>query len=128
MPSAARWNIVVSPPRDHPMAWSPGSPAGAPFLRDPARVLLSSHDRGVHGHNPRQALIGVGLGHQRGEHPLPGAIDGPHPQTVADGPPVAVLLTQMDPLRSGLELEGYRVDHLTVIPPTATPLRRPDLE
>lgn len=29
--SAARWILVVSPPRDRPTAWSPGSPAGAPL-------------------------------------------------------------------------------------------------
>ncbi|RZE94583.1 hypothetical protein C0L86_23875 [Streptomyces sp. SCA2-2] len=28
--SAARWIFVVSPPRERPMAWSPGSPAGEP--------------------------------------------------------------------------------------------------
>jgi hypothetical protein len=31
----------------------------------------------------------------------------------------------MNPLRPGLELESDRIDHLTVIPPATTPLRRP---
>jgi hypothetical protein len=46
-------------------------------------------------------------------------------QPVGYASPVAVLLRQVDSLRSGLELEGDRVDHLSVIPPPATPLRRP---
>lgn len=114
---------MVRPPRDRPMAWSAGSPTGAPFA-GPGRVLVGADDRGVDGAGPVEVLVGVGLGHQRGEHPLPGAVDGPHPQPVVDTPPVAVLLRQVHPLSSGLELEGDRVDHLTMIPPAATRLRR----
>jgi hypothetical protein len=122
--SAARWIFMVSPPRDRPMAWTPGSPAGAPFA-SPCRMLVSAHDRGVHRDNPVEVFVGVGLGHQRGEHPLPGAVNGPHPQPVVDAPPVAVLLRQMHPLGAGLELEGDRVDHLPMITPATTPSGRP---
>lgn len=41
---------------------------------------------------------------------------GPHPQPVADASPVAILLRQVDPLRSGLEPESDRVGHLAVVP------------
>lgn len=96
--SAARWIFVVSPPRDRPTAWSSGSPV----------------------------LVRVGLGHQGSELPLPGAIDGPHPRPVADTSRVAILPSRhMKPLGTRLKLEGDRVDHLTMVPPGATPLRRP---
>jgi len=51
----------------------------------------------------------------------------PHhnPEPVVDARPVAVPLRQVHPLRPGLELPGDRVDHLTVIPPSATPIRSP---
>lgn len=58
---------ILSAPRDRPMAWSCGSPAGALFTR-PGRVLMRAHDRGVHRHGPVHVLIGVGPGHQRGEN------------------------------------------------------------
>lgn len=122
--SAARWTFVVSPSRDRPMAWSPGSPAG-PLFAGPGRMLVSAHDRGVHRDSPVEILVGVGLGHQRGEHPLPGAVDGPHPQPVVDAPPVAVPLRQMHPLGAGLERESDRVDHLPMITPATTPSGRP---
>lgn len=39
--------------------------------------------------------------------------------------PLAVLLGHVHPLRSGPELEGDRVHHLPVGPPSATPFRSP---
>lgn len=84
-PSAARWIFVVSPPRDRPMAWSTSSPAGLLFA-GPGRVLVGTRNRGVHRNSPVEVLVGVGLGHQRGKHPLPGTVDGPHPQPVVDAP------------------------------------------
>lgn len=57
--------------------------------------------------------------------PAPRCRRWPMSQPVVDASPVAVLLGEMDPLRSRLELEGDRVDHLTVVPPPATPPRRP---
>ncbi|MGY1583817.1 hypothetical protein [Streptomyces sp. MN13] len=43
MGPAALWILVVSPPRDLPMAWSAGSPAGAPSFAGPGSVLVSPH-------------------------------------------------------------------------------------
>lgn len=122
--SDARWTLVVSPPRDRPMAWSCGSPAGALFT-GPGRVLMRANDGGVDRDRPVQVLGGISLGQQRGEDPLPRAIHGPHPQPVVDPAPVAVFLRQVHPLRSGLELPRDRVDHLTVIPPPPTTPGRP---
>lgn len=65
---------------------------------------MSAHDCGVHRDDPVKLVVGVGLGHQRREHPPPGAIDGPHPQSVVDASPAPVLLRQMDPLRSRPDL------------------------
>jgi len=124
-PSATRWIFVVSPfagPADGVVAWFTDR---CPFLRAPAAVLVSAHDGGVHKHGPADIVVHVGLGHQGGEHPLPGAVDGPHPQPVVHAPPVAEPLRQVHPLGTGLELEGDRVDHLTMVPPAATPTRRP---
>nr|WP_236047727.1 S24 family peptidase [Streptacidiphilus fuscans] len=84
-------------------------------------VLMGSHDRGVHRDDPVQLLIGVRLGQERGEHPLPRAIGGPHPQPVVDAPPVGVLLWQLHPLCTCLDFPGDGVDHLSVVPPPATP-------
>lgn len=106
------------------MAWSPGSPARAPFAGS-GRVLVGPHDRGVDRDGPVEVFVRVGLRHQSGEHPLPRAVGGPHPQPVVDPSPVTVLLRQVDPLRAGLELVGDGVDHLTMVTPAATPLRRP---
>lgn len=107
------------------MAWSAGSPAGAPFA-GPGRVLVGPHDCGVHGDGPVEVLVGVGLCHQCGEDPLPRAVDGPHPQPVVDASPIAVPLREVNPLGAGLELEGDRADHLTVIlPPPAPPRHAP---
>lgn len=65
--------------------------------------------------------VSVSLGHQCGEHSLPGAVDSPHAQPVVDASPFAVLLRQVGPLRSGLVLPGDRMDHLSMVPPPATP-------
>lgn len=118
--SVARWIFVVSPPRDRPMAWSSGSPAGAPFC-GPQSVLVSPHDRGIHRNGLAELLVRVGLGHQGGEHPLPGAINGPRPQPVVDTSSVAVLLRHMNAPGTSLKPGGDGVDHLTMVPPAATP-------
>ncbi|WUL36248.1 NPP1 family protein [Streptomyces canus] len=100
-------------------------PAAIGHTHDWEHVVVWVLGGGVHGHGPADVFVRVGLSHQGGEHPLPRAVDGPHPQPVVDAPPVAALLRQMHPLGTGLELEGDRVDHLTMVPPAATPLRRP---
>ncbi len=68
------------------------------FFAGPGRVLVCAHHGGVHRDSPVEVVIGVGLRDQRGEHPLPGAVDGPHPQPGVDASPVAVFLRQMNPL------------------------------
>lgn len=106
------------------MAWSAGSRPG-PLFTSPGRVLVGPHDRGVHRDGPAEILVRSGLCHQSGENPLPGAVHGPHPQPAVNTSPVAVLLRQVDPLRAGLKLVGDRFDHLAMVRPVATPLRRP---
>ncbi len=124
LPSAARWIFVVSPPRERPMAWSPGSPAGAPFA-SPGRVLMNAHDRGVNRDDPVQVAVSIGLGEQHGEHTLPSTIDGPVPQPRIDALPRAVLGGQVHPLRPGPELPGDRIDHLSMITPPPAPPQCP---
>lgn len=122
--SEARWIFAVSSPRDRPMAWSaPVRLLGPPF-RAQAACWCARAGR-VDRDGPVEVFVGVGLGDQPGEHLLPHAVDAPHPQPVAETPPVAVFLRQVHPLRAGLELVGDRVDHLTMIPPPATPRWRP---
>lgn len=96
-----------------------------PLLAGPGRMLVCAHDGEVHRDSPVEVVVGVGLCDQRGEHPLPGAVEGPHPQPVVDASPVAVLLREADPLRSRLAFPRDRVDHFSVIPPPATPPRCP---
>lgn len=68
--SEARWIFAVSPPRDRPMAWSAGSPAG-PLFAGLSCMLVSAHDSGVERDGPAEVLLGVGLRDECGEHPLP---------------------------------------------------------
>lgn len=91
LPSAARWIFVVSPSVRHGTDRWHGHPARRPgplFAGSGRHVLMGSHDRGVHRDDPVQLLVGVCLGHRRGERPLPRAISGPYPQPVVDAPPV----------------------------------------
>src|SRR4051812_25071716 len=71
--SAARWIFVVSPLRGSGR-WH-GRPAHrpAPPFAGPGRVLVGSHDRGVHRHGPVEVLVGVGLSDQGSEDLFPGA-------------------------------------------------------
>lgn len=122
--SAARWILVVSPPRERPRAWSAGSPFG-PLLTGPGGVLVSADDRGVDGDDPVEVAFGVGLGEQGGEDPRPGPVRGPHTQAVVGALPRAEVLGQVHPLRPGAVLERDRVDHLPVNTPPPTPPRCP---
>lgn len=72
-----------------------------PLVAGSGRVLVGAHEHGVHRDHPVEVLIRVGLCHQRGEGPLPRAVDSPHPQPVVDASPVAEALRQMNPPRSG---------------------------
>lgn len=109
LPSAARWTFVVSPPRDRPMARPSCSPAGAPCAGS-CSVVVGSRDRGVHRDYPVQLLVGARSDQQRGEHSLPGAVSGSHPQPVGDARPVAGLLRQLHPLRVSQRHPDKRAD------------------
>jgi hypothetical protein len=93
-PSVARWTFVVRPPRDRLRASSSGSPADAPFSgrrrRTGGRGRSSSRPR-----PPVQVLVRVGLGEQRGEHPVPGAVRRPRPQPVVGALPRPELRRQV---------------------------------
>lgn len=54
-----------------------------PIAAGSGGVLMCPNDGGVDGNDPFQVLLGVRLGQQSHEHPLPGAVDRPLPQTVA---------------------------------------------
>src|SRR3712207_1032869 len=153
-PSVSACTLVVSPPRERPMAWSAGSAtttspsesvnSGAPatllvvvgltahgrgVAADPAGagpVLVHPHQRGVRRDQPVQLAGGVGVGLGAGQQPGPGAIGAPPGQPLVGGlPRPEALLGQLPPGRAGAVLPGDRLDHLPVIaPPPARPTCR----
>lgn len=68
-----------------------------PLFAGPGSVPVHTEDRGVH----RPALMV-----QADEEGARPAVDGPPPEPVVDASPVAVLLRQVDPPRSGPKREG----------------------
>lgn len=94
-----------------------------PLLTGPSRVLVSSDDCGVDRNDPADILLGVSLGEQGSEDSAPRAIDRPAPQTVVGALPRSELGRKVRPRDASAVLERDRVDHLTVITPSATPPR-----
>ncbi len=68
----------LSPPRDRPRAWSPGSSAGA-LCAGPGHVRVRAHHGRVDRDRPLQVFVRAGLGEQGGEDTFPGAADRPVP-------------------------------------------------
>src|SRR5215217_5832850 len=117
--STARCSLVVSPPRDRPRPWSAGStstPPGSscwhsPFA-GPSGVLMGTGDRGIDADVPGDQALGVGLGVQRGEDPLPGTVTLPAPKQPIDGLPRPVASGHVPPRRPGPGPPADPVDEL----------------
>lgn len=109
-PSAARWTLVLNPPRERPRHDRRARRSGPPPFGCSGGVLVGPDDRGVHRHRPVDVVVGVRRCQDGGENRLPGAVDGP-----SDQPPVrslerAEFLGQVPPERVGAVLprEGLK--------------------
>src|ERR1035441_3349274 len=131
--SAARWILVVSPPRDRPIASRPDflsfakAPCGVISSRDAAgagRVLMGPGDGGVRADCPVPALGLVASGPQPVQDLLPGPVQGPAAMPVIDGLPVPEALGQVPPRAACPGTEEDPVDHRPVIGPPAAALLR----
>ena len=132
--SAARWILVVRPPRERPSAsraagfvsFGPAPPQvrgrGAAGSR---RVLVSADRAGVHGQRPAPALGGVTPAAELTQHHRPGPIGRPPAVPVIHRLPAAITLWEVPPRRAGPGPPQHPVDHLSVIGPPAAPARRP---
>src|SRR5260370_1441138 len=128
--SAARGILVVSPPRERPIASRPvflsfaKAPRAVISGRDtagPGRVLVRAVDRGIGADRPALALGLITSGPQPVQDLLPGAIQRPAAMPVIDGFPVPEPLGQIPPRAARRGAEEDPVDHHPVIsqPPAA---------
>lgn len=141
-PSALRWTFVVKPPRERPSPSPPGPPPPAgqggtatasrsdvrrrnPFCvpgrrgRLPTgtgRVLMGPHHRGVHRDVPVDLPCDVGRRLGLLQQPFPRSVCRPQPVALIDRPPWPEPFRQVTPLHP-----GPHPDHLSMIPPPATP-------
>ncbi|MEY9484231.1 hypothetical protein RKD26_000025 [Streptomyces calvus] len=117
-PSAARWILVLSPPRERPSAWSAGSPGRAAPFACSGSVLMGPHDRGVHRHRPVEVVSGVRRSQDGGEDHLPGAVDGPSDQPLVSGLERAEFIGEVTPGRVGAVLPRDGLERAAVVGPS----------
>src|SRR5271165_2030629 len=131
--SAARWILVVSPPRDRPIPSRADflsfatAPRGVISSRDAAgagRVLMGPGDGGVRADCPVLALGLVAPGPQPVQDLLPGPVQRPAAMPVIHGLPVPEALRQVPPRAPCPGPEEDPVDHRPVIGPPAAALLR----
>src|ERR1017187_3409710 len=122
--SAARWILVVSPPRDRPIASRPDflsfakAPRAVISSRDTAgasRVLMGAGDGGIGADRPVLALGLITPGPQPVQDLLPGPVQGPAAMPVVDGFPVPDPFGQVPPRAARPGAEEDPVDHRPVI-------------
>src|ERR1017187_783472 len=104
--SAARGILVVSPPRDRPIASrpdflsfgkAPREVISGPDAAGPGCVLTGAGDRGIGAHRPVPALSLITSGPQSVQDSLPGAVQRPPAMPVIDRLPVPEALGQVPP-------------------------------
>src|SRR3954451_4753280 len=93
----------------------------SPLFPGASGVLVSPDRAGVDAEGPLHDADGIVFDDHFGEDLVPRAIRGPLPQPLMGGLPRSVPFGQVPPGHPGLGLPQDRVDHLTVIPPSATP-------
>lgn len=103
--------------------------AGAPFS-GPGRVLVGSHDGGIHRHQPVDLIGSVRPGLGFLEHPLEGSVPGPSPKAGVQRGPGSVPLGHIPPGRARPEFPHDPIQDRPVVQPLPPPLRprqqRPD--
>ena len=95
--------MVVSPPRERPMACSP-------FFSRAGAVLVRAHDGGVDHH-----VFVVGIARQQLENALENAALRPPAEALVDDLPVAETLGQIAPRNAGTISEDNRFDEQPVV-------------
>jgi hypothetical protein len=139
--SAARWILVVRPPRDRPSASRPPpglagfAPAACGFLsfgpappgqlRRPgtagtSRVLVGADHGGVRADRPVPPLSLVAPGPQHVQDPRPGPIQRPAAMPPVDAAPVPEPRRQVTPRAAGPGAEQDAVHHHAVIVPAVS--------
>ncbi len=123
-PSAARWTLVVNPPRDLPSALARRRMwrifqfvlSRCPFCG--ARgVLVSTVDGGVHRHGPLHRTHRVILDLHVLQQLRPSSVHLPAGEAFVDGLPGAITLGQVTPGCPGPQPPEHTVHHLAVVPP-----------
>src|ERR1700722_1178038 len=118
--SAARWILVVSPPRDRPIASRPDFLSFAkapravitgPGTAGPRPVLMRPGNPRIRADRPVPALGLIAPGSQALQDLLPGPIQGPAAMPVIDGLPVPEALRQVSPRAARPGPEENPVDH-----------------
>ena len=86
LPSAStrEWILVLSPPRERPMAWS------SPFFWAPAAMLVGAQ----HGAVDHRVFV-IGVGYEMLKHPLPDTTFGPTAEPSVDLCPLTEPLRQI---------------------------------
>src|SRR5271169_7208126 len=130
--SAARWILVVRPPRERPIASRPGFVSFAEAPREvisgpgtagSGRMLMGAGDGGVRADRPARAFGLIAPGPQPVQDRLPGPVQRPAAMPVIDRLPVPEALRQITPGAPRPGTEEDPIDHLPVIGPPATSRR-----
>lgn len=91
-------------------------------VMSPSRMLMGAADRGVHAHHtPVDPPLVIGVGLDRPQHTLPGAVRGPPAMAVVDRLPFPEAGRKISPRQTGALPEQNPVDHAPVTLPTSAP-------
>src|SRR4029450_11935756 len=101
---------------DHPCLSRRGSLHMSSFA-SASGVLMSAGDGGVPANIPGDKAVGIGLGLQLAEDPLPGPVALPAPKQAIDGLPGPVADGQVPPRRPGPGPPADPVNQLAFGPP-----------
>ena len=128
----ARCSLVVSPPRERPARGRPARCRPRPVLRvggppfaGPGGVLMGTGDGGVDADLPGDQPLGVGLGLQPGQDPLPGAIALPAAKQPIHRLPGPVAGGHIPPRRPGAGSPADPINQLAFAPVGGRPALLP---
>lgn len=129
-PSPARWILQVRPPRERPSPSSGRCCRGVVLFPESAGVSCGLRRRaggpaggGVHAHHrPVDAALGVGIGQDRREEPVPRAVRRPASVSLVRGLPLPETRRQIPPRRSRAIPVQNPVNDPAVTRPTTAPL------
>ena len=99
------WILVLSPPRERPIAWS------VPLFGGAGAMLMGAHDGGVD-----HRIFVVGIRRQMLEHLRPNPRLGPSAEATMHLDAIAETLRQVTPRNTGAEPVQHRFDEEPVVP------------